>query len=289
MRILLIGRNGQIGWELQSTLAPIGDVVALDRSQLDLTDLAAVASAIRQVAPQVIVNAAAYTDVDAAESQEALARTINALAPATIAESARRLGALLIHYSSDYVFDGSITRSYREDDTVSPLSAYGRTKAEGEQLIAQCGGRHLILRTSWVYGSRGKNFLLTMLRLARECDRLAVVADQLGSPTWSRMIALATATLTKRVAGDDIRETVHVASQGQASWHSFASAIIREGASRGLCPATSVEPITTAEFPAPAPRPPQSVLSTEWLHSRYGLQLGPWMPSLNRCLSDMVR
>lgn len=285
MRILIIGRNGQIGWELQGALAPVGDVVALDRSQLDLTDLATVASTIRRIAPHVIVNAAAYTDVDSAESEEGLARTVNALAPAAMAESARRLGALFVHYSSDYVFDGSSDHPYTESDPVCPLSAYGRSKAEGEHLIREVGGRSLILRTAWIYSDRKHNFLLAMLRLAQGRERLEVVADRIGSPTWARDVAQATTALIPVTEG---QETLHLVGEGHTSWHGFASAIVMGSAQRGLAPLKPVDAITSAEFPTAARRPQRSNLSTARLQDRYGLRLPTWSGSLARCLDQIA-
>ncbi len=289
MRILVTGRDGQVGWELRRTLAPLGEVIAVGREQLDLADPQAVALLVRELRPQVIVNAAAYTAVDRAESEAALARSINALAPGAMAVEAARLGALLIHYSTDYVFDGRGDRPYRESDAVAPASVYGSSKEQGERLIRDSGARHLILRTAWVYGTRGKNFLLTMLRLAREKDRLRVVADQIGSPTWSRMIAETTAALVAKAAASDCRQTVNVTSQGKTSWQGFAAAIVNGAAQRGLCPAVPVDAIGTADYPTPAQRPAYSVLSGETLRSDWGLALPAWDHALELCLDDLAR
>ena len=287
MRILVTGKDGQVGWELRRTLAVFGDVVAVDRTQLDLSNPEQAASVVRTLKPQLIVNAAAYTAVDKAESEEPLARTINALTPAAMAQEAAKLGALFVHYSTDYVFDGKATQPYRESDAVAPVSAYGRTKEEGERLIRESGAQHLILRTAWVYGVRGKNFLLTMLRLARERDRLRVVGDQIGSPTWSRLIAEATAALVQKATSSDVAETLNLTSQGQTSWHGFASAIVTRGAELGLCPDIPVDAIGTADYPTPAHRPAYSVLSGEKLNSKFGIALPDWKAAVELCLGDL--
>lgn len=285
MRILLTGRDGQVGWELFRTLAPRGEVIAVGRDVLDLADSKAAAQMVRELRPQIIVNAAAYTAVDQAESEEPLARAINALSPGAMAVEARKIGALLVHYSTDYVFNGGATRPYAETDPVDPISAYGRTKAEGERLIRDSGVRHLILRTAWVYGMRGRNFLLTVLRLARERDRLRVVGDQIGSPTWSRLIAETTAAIITRSSSEELRQTLNLTCQGQTSWQGFASAIIESAARRGLCPVVPVDAVTTAEYPTPVHRPAYSVLSGQAL-ADFGFKLPDWEQALERCLND---
>ncbi len=288
MRILLTGCTGQVGWELHRTLAPLGEVIATNRSRLDMADPADAAALVRELAPEIVVNAAAYTAVDRAESEQDLARAVNALTPGAMAEESRRCGALFLHYSTDYVFDGLSSRAYTESDPVNPCSVYGRSKEEGERLIRQSGARHLILRTSWVYGVRGQNFFLTMLRLARERDRLRVVADQFGSPTWSRMIAEATAALLVKIAGEDaVAETLNLSSQGSVSWHGFASAIVERGAALGLCPLKPVDAIGTAEYRTPARRPSNSQLDGSRLRDRFNLQLPPWDRALDLCLDDL--
>lgn len=289
MRILVTGRDGQVGWELQRSLAVLGEVIAVDRRQLDLANPEQAASVVRELKPQIIVNAAAYTAVDKAETEEPLARAVNALTPGAMAREAHKLGALFVHYSTDYVFDGSASAPYAEDDRVSPVSAYGRTKEEGERLIRDSGARHLILRTAWVYGVRGKNFLQTMLRLARERERLRVVGDQIGSPTWSRQIAEATAALTVKLGTTAVRDTLNLSSQGQTSWHGFASAIVEHGSALGLCPAIPVDAISTADYPTPAHRPAYSVLSGDKLRTEHGLALPGWNESLQLCLADLPR
>jgi len=284
MKVLLTGSTGQVGYELARSLQGVGEVVALDRGELDLSNLDQVRAVIRRVQPQLIVNPAAYTAVDKAESEPELAFRINAEAPAVMAEEARALGAALVHYSTDYVFDGTHAAPRVEDDPLGPLNVYGASKLAGEQAIAAAGIPHLIFRTSWVYGMRGKNFLLTMLRLARERDELRVVADQHGAPTWSRTIADTTAqVLSQAHAGG--REwwvqnsgIYHLSAQGQTTWHEFTEAIIAEA---GL--SCKVLPITSAEYPTPARRPQYSVMSSERLMARF-CRLPDWKEALHLCM-----
>jgi len=281
-RILLTGRNGQVGWELQRTLAPLGEVTAYGYAELDLADPGRLAAAIRDAKPDVIVNAAAYTAVDQAESDIETAMAINATAPGILAEEAKRLGALLVHYSTDYVFDGRKDSPYTEEDTPNPLNAYGRSKLAGEQAILTSDCRHVILRTSWVYGNRGRNFLRTMLRLAAERDELRVVNDQTGAPTWSRMIAEATALALARA--EPPLGLYHLASAGATTWHGFAAAILDlTQASRSCQPRLS--PCTTAEYPLPAARPPNSRLDCGRLAREAGLGLPDWKAALEFCLA----
>ena len=284
MKILLTGSSGQVGYELARSLQGIGEVVAVDRAEMDLSDLDQVRDTIRRVQPGLIVNPAAYTAVDKAESEPDLAYRINAEAPGLMAQEAKTLGAALVHYSTDYVFDGSQPAPRVEDDATGPLNVYGASKLAGEQAIAAAGIPHLIFRTSWVYGLRGKNFLLTMMRLARERDELRVVADQHGAPTWSRTIADTTAlVLSQAHAGG--REwwrqnsgVYHLSSQGQTSWFDFTKAILEEA---GIdC---RVLPITSAEYPVPARRPQYSVLSSERLTARF-CHLPEWREALRLCL-----
>lgn len=284
MKILLTGSTGQVGYELARSLQGVGEVVALDRQQMDLADLDQVRSVIRAVQPQMIVNPAAYTAVDKAESEPELAFRVNAEAPALMAEEARLLGASMVHYSTDYVFDGAVAAARVEDDPTGPLNVYGASKLAGEQAIAAAGIPHLIFRTSWVYGMRGKNFLLTMLRLARERDELRVVADQHGAPTWSRTIADVTAqVLSQAHAGGrewwvQNRGVYHLTAQGQTTWYDFTRAILAEA---GLdC---RVLPITSAEYPVPARRPEHSVLSCEKLMARF-CHLPDWQAALQLCM-----
>lgn len=280
-RILLTGAAGQLGFELARLLPAHGEVVALDRAALDLADGDALASTMRRVAPEIIVNAAGYTAVDRAESEPELADAINARAPAMLAEEAKRLGALLIHYSTDYVFDGASGAPYGEDAPTNPLNVYGRSKLAGERAIAAAGGAHLILRTSWVYGWRGQNFLLTMTRLAAARDELRVVADQFGVPNWSRALAEATATLVGRGAPALARRSglYHLSGRGRASWFDFARAIF-DDADR-----PRVAPISTAEYPTPARRPASAALATAKLEETFGIALPEWRQTLAACLA----
>ena len=309
MKILLTGKNGQVGWELQRTLAPLGQVVAVDRQMLDLSKPDSIRSVIREVKPDLIVNPAAYTAVDKAESEPELAMAVNGIAPGIMAEEARKLGAAMIHYSTDYVFDGSKTSAYTEEDLPNPINVYGKTKLAGEQAIQAAGIPHLILRTSWVYGMRGKNFLLTILRLAQERDELKIVDDQVGAPTWSRMIAEATAQIAAQsclpltahrftpvreplaplpagmpLAGTPLAQyggIYNLTAAGRTSWCGFTKAIL-EKAQLG----TRVTPIATVEYPLPALRPPYSLLSNHKLSKVFGIRLPAWDDSLAMCVDE---
>jgi dTDP-4-dehydrorhamnose reductase len=289
-RILLTGRTGQVGYELQRSLQGLGEIIAVDRAQMDLADLDQVRDVIRAVKPTLIVNPAAYTAVDKAESEPDLAMRINAEAPALMAEEARRLGAAMIHYSTDYVFDGSKAAPYTEDDPTCPINVYGATKLAGEQAIQAAGIPHLILRTSWVYGMRGKNFLLTMMRLARERDELRVVADQYGAPTWSRTIADTTAHIVAHLqalatadGGSNVwRERsgiYHLTAQGKTTWCDFTKAII---AHPSIEKKPVVTPITTKDYPVPAKRPVNSVMCCDRLISAF-CGLPAWDSALGLC------
>jgi len=286
MKILLTGCSGQVGYELERSLQGLGEVVAVDRARMDLANLDQVRAVIREVRPQLIVNPAAYTAVDKAESEPELAHRINAEAPGVMAEEAKRLGAALVHYSTDYVFPGTDAGARVETDATGPVNVYGASKLAGEQAIAASGVPHLILRTSWVYGMRGKNFLLTMLRLAQERDELRVVADQHGAPTWSRTIADTTAMVLAqgRAHGFDAGwwqehgGIYHLSSQGQTTWFEFTQAIIeRAGIDCRLVP------ITSAEYPTPARRPQYSVLSSQRLLERFG-HVPDWREALRLCM-----
>jgi dTDP-4-dehydrorhamnose reductase len=281
VKILLAGKNGQVGWELARILAPAGDVVAFERRSLDLAVPDQIASVVRSVRPDILVNAAAYTAVDRAEAEPDLATQVNGIAPGILALEAKRLGALLIQYSTDYVFDGTKPTPYVETDSPNPINAYGRSKLEGERAIQASGCRHLILRTSWVYGTRGANFLLSILRLARELPELKVVDDQIGAPTWCRDIAVATAQLIREAAAGETGGLYHLASAGATSWCGFAREILRVRASD-----VPVRAISTAEYPTPAKRPANSVLSSESIAARWGLKLPAWESSLARCLRE---
>jgi dTDP-4-dehydrorhamnose reductase len=291
VRILLTGANGQAGWELQRALAPLGEVIACDRSQLDLADPDTLRQRVRTIAPQAIVNAAAYTAVDRAESEPELARAVNAIAPGVLAEEAHLLGAVLVHYSTDYVFDGTKPEPYTESDAPNPLNAYGRTKLEGERAIGASGCRHLTLRTSWVYGTRGSNFLLTMLRLARERRQLRIVDDQVGAPTWCREIAEATATLLAQpaLAAPGADGLYHLTASGATSWFGFARAIFesKEMARLGITPPL-LEAIPTSAYPTPARRPANSRLDCGRLERRAGVRLAAWDAALARALAELA-
>ncbi len=285
MKILLAGSGGQLGRELKRSLACLGDLVACDHQRLDLAQPDALRDAVRAEAPAVIVNAAAYTAVDRAEVEPTLAEAINAVAPGVLAEEAKRLGALLIHYSTDYVFDGAKSSPYSEDDLAAPLSSYGRGKLGGERAIAATGCRHLIIRTSWVYGLHGANFMKTMLRLGKERDELRVVGDQIGAPTWTRHLADATALIIARreVPGG----LYHLAAAGETSWHGYAEAIFVEAQRAGLLDKRpQVHRITSAEYPLPAPRPANSRLDSSRFQRDSGLALPHWRTGLIDCLAD---
>ncbi|MFJ2989764.1 dTDP-4-dehydrorhamnose reductase [Collimonas sp. NPDC087041] len=288
-RILLTGKNGQVGYELERSLQGLGEIIAVDRSRMDLSDLDQVRDVIRQVKPDLIVNPAAYTAVDKAETEPGLAMRVNGEAPAVMAAEAKKLGAALIHYSTDYVFDGTKNSPYAEDDETNPINIYGKSKLAGELAIREAGIPHLILRTSWVYGMRGKNFLLTILRLAQERDELRIVGDQFGAPTWSRTIAEVTSHIVAQlnVAGDSAtwwREnqgTYHLTAQGNTSWAGFTKQILANAKSQK---SVLVSAITTAEYPLPAKRPQYSVMSSEKLMGRFGV-LPTWDMALGLCQS----
>jgi dTDP-4-dehydrorhamnose reductase len=273
VRILLTGVTGQVGHELQRSLAPLGEIIAADRRALDLASRDSIASAVRTLRPALIVNAAAYTAVDRAESEPEAAMAANAAAPGVLAEEAKRLGAGLIHFSTDYVFDGEKPGAYLETDAPNPLNMYGRSKLEGERAVAASGARHLILRTSWVYSRRGKNFLLTMLELAKTRPELRIVDDQRGAPTSARAIADAVAKLAGR---DWPAGTFHLTCQGATTWFGFARAIFE----RSPGPRPSLVAITTPEFPTPARRPKNSVLSNAKLAQAFGITLPDWQAAL---------
>lgn len=285
MKILLTGKSGQVGWELASILQGVADVIAPSRNDMDLSNLTQVRGFIRDVKPDLIINPGAYTAVDKAEKENALAMTINAHAPEVMAYEARKLGASIIHYSTDYVFDGSKTEAYVEDDATSPCNVYGETKLAGEKAVQASGAHHLIIRTSWVYGLRGTNFLMTMLRLAQERDELRIVADQHGAPTWSRTIASATARMLPsflNVERGDISGIYHLTSQGQTTWYGFSEEIFRKTI---LDKKISVIPITSGEYPVPALRPKNSVISSNKFIARFGT-LPNWREALEQCLTQ---
>jgi dTDP-4-dehydrorhamnose reductase len=307
-KVLLTGKNGQVGVELQRFLPQLGEVLAFDRQELDLSKPDDLRRMIRTVRPNLIVNAAAYTAVDQAEKEEAVARAINADAPALMAEEAKKIGAGLVHYSTDYVFDGSKNSPYEETDRTNPLNVYGKTKLIGEQAIQGIGAPHLIFRTAWVYATRGRNFLLTILRLATQGrDELRIVSDQIGAPTWSREIALATTQILKQIYGRgdglaylaEMSGVYHMTAAGETSWYKFAKGILEEAsqmppnapwfaAATGGRPfvVPRIIPITTAEYPTPARRPAYSLLSNSRLAKIFGVQLPEWHTQLHSALGD---
>ncbi|MBI3432260.1 MAG: dTDP-4-dehydrorhamnose reductase [Hydrogenophilales bacterium] len=290
-RILLTGANGQVGWELRRTLDCLGEVVALDSKAMNLADADAVRRMVRDIAPNIIVNPAAYTAVDKAEGEPELARAVNAVAPGILAEEASRLDALLVHYSTDYVFNGSGATPWREDDACDPLNVYGATKLAGERAIQATGCRHLIFRTSWVYGARGSNFLLTMRRLMRERPELKIVADQVGAPTWCRDLAEATAQVLSQIASplSAANKTepwgiYHMTNAGETSWHGFAEAIQALDEFDETCAPAHLRPIPSGDYPTPAKRPLNSRLSCDRLEHAFGLRLQDWRAALALCL-----
>ena len=291
-RILILGANGQLGTELQRSFADGGEVIAHGHDTADLSRLDQLRAVVRESAPQLILNAAAYTAVDRAESEPDLARAINAHAPAVLAEEALRANALFFHYSTDYVFDGSKASPWLETDATHPLNIYGQTKLEGEQAIQQIGGRAFVFRTSWVYGPHGKNFLLTMLRLGSDRKQLRVVDDQIGSPTSSIQLAEATRRVADRIlsgaAPADAAGVYHMTCSGSTSWCGFACSIFQQAERVLHMPAPEVIPIPTAEFPTPARRPAYSVLDCEKLFQNFGVRLAPWQSALEDAMARLV-
>ncbi len=297
MKILLLGKNGQVGWELQRSLAPLGEVIALDvdtpgEFRADFTQPEQLAAAVRRIAPQWIVNAAAHTAVDKAESEPDLAHTINALAPGVLAREAAMLGAWLVHYSTDYVFDGSGAVPWKEDSPTGPQNVYGQTKFAGEMAIRASGCRHLILRTSWVYAARGANFAHTMLRLAAERDVLDVVDDQVGAPTGAELLADITAhALRSLQSRPELGGTYHAAASGETSWCGYARHVIgfARDAGRPLkASPETVRPVPTSAFPTPARRPANSRLDTSKLRAAFGLTLPAWQVGVDRMLAEVL-
>ncbi len=300
MKILLFGKGGQLGWELQRSLATLGELVALDfdtPGELcgDFTRLADIAATVRQVRPDVVVNAAAYTAVDKAESEPELARRINAEAPGALADAAEEIGAWFVHYSTDYVFDGSGERPWREEDATNPLSVYGQTKRDGEIAVARCR-KHLIFRTSWVYAARGGNFIRTMLKLAQERERLTVIDDQVGAPTGADLLADVTAHAVRAVcaapARSDLAGLYHLVAGGETSWYGYARLIIEQACNAGLpvrVAPDAVVPIPTEAYPLPAPRPRNSRLDTSKLRAAYDLVLPDWRSGVLRALTEILK
>ena len=295
MKFLLTGKNGQVGFELQRALAPLGEVVAVDRSACDLADPDAIRALIAGLRPDVIVNPAAYTAVDRAESDETAAHAINAIAPGVIGEAARAIGAVVVHYSTDYVFDGTGEGAYRESDTPNPQSVYGRTKLAGEQALQASGADHLIFRTSWVFGAHGGNFAKTMLRLASERDVLKVVADQYGAPTPAALLADATAQVLGRLQREGRNGfpfgLYHLVADGVTTWHAYAQAVVSAAAAAGKplkIAAADIEAIPTSAYPVPAPRPANSRLNTDQFRQAFGLRLPPWEEGLAHVLQQLL-
>ena len=295
MKLLLLGKGGQVGWELQRSLAPLGEVVALD---FDSTDFHAdfsrpelLAETVLRLRPDVIVNAAAHTAVDKAESEPDFARKLNATSPGVIAEAAQQIGALMVHYSTDYVFDGSGDTPWLEDDTTGPLSVYGSTKLEGEQLVAQHCARHLIFRTSWVYAARGGNFAKTMLRLASERDRLTVIDDQFGAPTGAELLADVTAHAIRQTLAEPGKAGLyHLVAGGETSWHGYARFVLEQARQAGVelkAGPDAVDAVPTSAFPTPATRPHNSRLSTAKFQATFGLSLPYWQAGVARMLAEI--
>ena len=285
IRILLTGKNGQVGWELQRTLAVLGEVISVDHAAMDLANPDSIRNTIQEIKPNLIINTAAYTAVDKAETESAAAMKINGVAPGIIAEEAKKLGATMIHYSTDYVFDGSKTSAYTEVDATNPISVYGKTKLAGEEAIAAVGLPYLILRTSWIYSLRGDNFLLTVKKLAKERSELKIVSDQIGAPTWARTIAEATALTIARLPYplSDIPSGIyHMTSAGSTSWYGFTKAILEKLNDHHF---PKIKAITTGEYPTPARRPANSTLSTEKISKTFGIALPHWEQGLELCIN----
>lgn len=296
MNILLFGKNGQVGWELQRSLAPLGELTALDRhSQThcgDLTNLAGISKTVQDLQPDVIVNAAAYTAVDKAETETESALLINTEAPAVLAQAAKACGAWLVHYSTDYVFDGSGDQPWSEDDTVNPLSVYGKTKLDGEAAIQNSACLHLIFRTSWVYAARGNNFAKTMLRLAQEREQLSVINDQIGAPTGAELLADVTAHAIQRaIKQPDLSGLYHLVADGDTSWFDYAAYVLDFARQSGMqlkLPQNALQAIPTTQYPTPAKRPLNSRLNTDKLKATFGLQLPFWQKGVERMLLEYL-
>lgn len=295
MKILLTGKNGQVGFELQRALAPLGEVVAVDQHECDLSNPDAIRQLVAKVAPQVIINPAAYTAVDKAESEPQLALAVNGTAPGVFGEEAARLGALVIHYSTDYVFDGCVSGAYLESDTPNPQSVYGKSKLAGEKALQASGADHLIFRTSWVFGAHGANFAKTMLRLAAEREGLKIVADQFGAPTSAALLA----DVTAQVLGQYKRQgrtgfpfgLYHLVAGGCTTWHEYAQTVVRAALAAGKplkLTADDILPITTADYPLPAPRPANSRLDTQRLRETFELELPAWQSGLGHVLQQIL-
>lgn len=295
MNILLTGKNGQVGFELQRSLSPLGRIIAVDQQECDLADPAAIRKLVAEVAPSIIVNPAAFTAVDKAESEPVLAEAINGIAPGVLAEEAARIGALLVHFSTDYVFDGTKVGAYLESDVPNPKSVYGSTKLNGERAVARSGADHLIFRTSWVFGAHGANFAKTMLRLAAERSEISVVADQFGAPTSAALLA----DVSAQVIGRYLREgrerfpfgLYHLVASGKTTWHEYACAVVSAAKAAGRSLKLDVDrirPIVTAEYPLPAQRPSNSELDCSLLRNTFGLELPSWQSGLDHVLQQIL-
>lgn len=297
MKLLLLGKGGQVGWELQRSLAPLGELVALD---FDSTDYKAdfshpeqLAETVLKIRPDVIVNSAAHTAVDKAENEVEFARKLNATSPGVLAQAAQQIGALMVHYSTDYVFDGSGSKPWQEGDATGPLNTYGQTKLEGEQLVAQHCAMHLIFRTSWVYAARGGNFAKIMLRLAKERDRLTVIDDQFGAPTGAELLADVTAHAIRATMADPSRVGLyHLVAGGETTWHGYARFVLEQAKAAGIefkAQLEAVDPVLTSAFPTPARRPHNSRLNTQKLQSSFDLTLPHWQVGVARMLREILQ
>jgi dTDP-4-dehydrorhamnose reductase len=295
MKILLFGKNGQVGWELNRSLQPLGEVIALGRDDADFSNPESLRQILQDISPDVIVNAVAYTAVDKAEEEEGLAAKVNSIAPGVLAEEAKKLNALLVHYSTDYVFDGAKEEPYIETDNAKPINAYGRTKLAGEQAIQSSGCDYLIFRTSWVYASRGHNFLLTMLKLAQERVELSIVNDQIGSPTSARLIADTTVlcvqqAIKEKLAGIFSSDLYHLTTSGHTSWHGFTEEIVKLASNSLELPLTikELKAIPTSDYPTPATRPMNSQLALTKLESVFSLKMPGWRNELELCIENLI-
>ncbi|ORM53627.1 dTDP-4-dehydrorhamnose reductase [Pantoea conspicua] len=295
MNILLFGKNGQVGWELQRALAPLGNLIVVDRHSSDycgdFENPRGIAETVRKLKPAVIVNATAYTAVDKAESEQDKARLVNATSIEALAQAAEEIGAWLIHYSTDYVFDGSGEEAWLEDDATAPLNVYGQTKLEGEQAIARCMTRYLIFRTSWVYAAKGNNFAKTMLKLAKERETLSVINDQFGAPTGAELIADSTAHAIRSALNDDnVAGTYHLIAAGETTWHAYASKVIEFAKEQGVeLKVQVINPVPTSAFPMAAKRPANSRLNTEKFQHTFGLTLPDWTLGVERMLLETLQ
>ncbi|MFA5983895.1 MAG: dTDP-4-dehydrorhamnose reductase [Methylococcaceae bacterium] len=294
MKILVTGSQGQVGWELARALLPFGDIIAADRDFMDLSNLAVLRQTLQQIKPDIIVNAAAYTAVDKAESDQDAAFVLNTKVPEIMAEEAAKNRTLLIHYSTDYVFDGSKATAYNEADSTNPINVYGQSKLAGEQAIQSTDADYLIFRTSWVYGLRGQNFVNTILRLAAEREELNIVADQIGAPTWARLIAETTSLVLKQVLQEQIQGSFssgiyNLTATGSTSWHAFAQAIVELARQQGAdLKVQQINPIPTEAYPVPANRPKNSHMSTALLEQRFNLLMPAWETALKLCMQGLV-